>query len=175
MVQRLRSPLFLAALGLIYFADLVVHPGAVLYADNSDFVAAHIPDKTFLVRSFHETGELPLWCPYQYGGRPFIHDIQLAAFYPPHLILYALPAADVGSGLSWLVVAHVLLAGLLMYAYAASLGLSEAGSLVAALGYQFAGRWLLHLLAGGHYIVVGLAWLPLLLLLYERVLSGAAS
>ncbi len=170
MPRRLRSPLLLVLLGLVYFYDLVLHPTAILYADHSDFLTAHIPDKTFLVQAVHETGELPLWCPYKFGGSPFIHDIQLGAFYPPHLVLYLLPAERVGNGLSWLIVAHVILAGLLMYAYAGRQGLSEPARLVAAVGYMFAGRWLLHVLAGGHYILVGLAWLPLLLLLYESAI-----
>ena len=29
------------------------------------------------------------------------------------------------------------------------------------------GQWLLHLLGGGHYVVIGLAWLPLVLLWLE--------
>src|SRR5262249_53969349 len=38
-------------------------------------------------------------------------------------------------------------------------------SFVAAVGYMFAGKWLLHLLAGGHTIMAPLAWLPLAVLL----------
>ncbi len=170
MPQRLRSPLLILVLGLFYFYDLVLHPTAVLYSDHSDLIAAHIPDKTFLVRSFQETGELPLWCPYRFAGSPFIHDIQLAAFYPPHYMLYLVPPESVGTALSWLIVSHVILAGWLMYAYAGTQGLSEPARLVAAVGYMFAGRWLLHLLGGGHYVVIGMAWLPLLLQLYETAL-----
>src|SRR5260370_32418467 len=33
---------------------------------------------------------------------------------------------------------------------------------------MFAGKWMVHLLAGGHYITIGLAWLPLLLLCLEK-------
>jgi hypothetical protein len=35
---------------------------------------------------------------------------------------------------------------------------------------MFAGKWMLHLLAAGHYITVGLAWLPLVLLLLEEAI-----
>jgi hypothetical protein len=38
---------------------------------------------------------------------------------------------------------------------------------VAAVGYMFAGKWLLHLLAGGHTILAPLAWLPLAVLLLD--------
>jgi hypothetical protein len=166
--RRLLPPLVLVGLGLLFFADLVVHPTQVLYSDYSDILAEHIPAKHFLVRSWHETGEVPLWCPYCFGGEPFVHDIQVGLFYPPHLVFFVLPEAWVGVALSWLVVAHVLLAGLGMYAYARDQGLGTAGALVAACGFMFAGKWLLHLLGGGHYVTVGLAWLPLVLLFLER-------
>jgi hypothetical protein len=164
------GPLLLVGLGLLFFLPLVVHPTQVLYSPHSDILAEHIPARHFLVRSWHETGELPLWCPCQFGGGPFVHDIQVAIFYPPHLVFFLLPEDWVGVALSWLVVLHVLVAGLGMYAYARCQGLKEAGAVVAGIGYMFAGKWLLHLLGGGHYVVVGLAWLPLVLLFLERAI-----
>jgi hypothetical protein len=164
--------LVLTLLVLLYFFPLVLHPTQILYSDASDLVAEHIPAKRFLVRSFQETGELPLWCPYQFAGTPFVHDIQVALFYPPHLALLLLPESWVGPALSWLVVLHVLLAGLTMLAYARHRGLFLLPALVAAAGYMFAGRWMLHLLGGGHYITIGLAWLPLVLLCLERAIRG---
>lgn len=169
-MSRLRIPLLLAALWLLFFHDLVLHPGQVLYSDYSDLLAEHIPAKCFLVRSFHEDGELPRWNPYHFAGLPFLHDIQVAAFYPPHALLLLFKEEQVGPALSWLLAAHVLLAGWLMYFYARGQGLGEHGSFVAAVGYMFAGKWLLHLLAGGHYILIGLAWLPLVLLCLERAI-----
>jgi hypothetical protein len=166
--RRLVPPLVLAGLGLLFFADLVAHPTQVLYSDYSDILAEHIPAKHFLVRFWRETGELPLWCPYRFGGEPFVHDVQVGLFYPPHTIFYVLPVTWVGVALSWLVVCHVILAGLGMYAYARDQGLGTAGALVAACGFMFAGKWLLHLLGGGHYVTVGLAWLPWVLLCLER-------
>jgi hypothetical protein len=166
--RRLLPFLFLALLGLLFFAPLVLHPSQTLYGDHSDLLAQHIPLKRFLVHSWQTTGELPLWCPYNFGGTPFIHDIQVAAFYPPHFLLYVLPEERMGAALSWLVVGHVILAGWCMFAYAASQGLNGPASLVAAAGYMFAGKWMLHLLGGGHYITIGLAWLPLVLLLLGK-------
>jgi hypothetical protein len=169
--HRLAPYALLAALGLAFFAPLVLHPGQTLYGDHSDLLALHVPAKQFLVESTRETGQLPRWCPYHFAGFPFLHDIQVGAFYPPHLLLYFLPGDCIGAGLSWLIVAHVILAGWGMYAYTQSQGLGRAGSWVAAVGYMFAGRWMLHLLVGGHYVVVGLAWLPLVLLLLEKAIQ----
>ena len=175
MTARRRRPALvtvaLLALTLAFFGVLTAHPGRVLYADASDLLGLHIPQARFLIGSWRATGELPLWCPHRFSGSPFLHDIQVGAFYPPHLILYLLPDAAIGPALSWLVAAHVFGAGLAMYAYARSRGLLGGGSAVAALGFMFAGKWMFHLLGAGHYMATGLAWLPIVLLLAESALG----
>jgi hypothetical protein len=170
VLKPLGPPLLLAVLGLVFFAPLVLHPHQVLYSDYSDILAEHLPAKRFLVRSVWETGEIPLWCPYIFCGAPFVHDIQVGIFYPPHLALYLAGEENVGPVLSWLIVAHIVLAGWCMYAYARGQQLGVAASLIAGMGYMFAGKWLLHLLGGGHYIVAGLAWLPLAALCLEMAI-----
>jgi hypothetical protein len=163
----LGPPLGLAALALAFFGPLLLHPTAVLYSDHSDLLGEHLPAKRFWVRSFQQTGEIPLWCPYRFAGVPAVADVQLAAFYPLHWLLLALPPERVGAAVSWLVVGHVVVAGLGAYAYARWRGLGRPAAFVTGVGYMFAGKWLLQLLGGGHYIVVGLAWLPWGLLALE--------
>lgn len=174
MRQSLLACALLAGAGLLFFLPLVLHPSHVLYSDHSDLLAEHLPAKRFLVRSWQETGELPLWCPYQFGGMPFVHDVQVGIFYPPYWPLLLLPERHVGAALSWLIVLHVILAGWLAYAYARSRGLGQTAALVTGLGYEFAGKTLLHLLAAGQVILLGLAWLPLVLLLLERALRQSS-
>jgi hypothetical protein len=167
-----RPLLAIAALGLLFFAPLAIHPRQTLYSDTSDLVTLHLPSRIFLARSLHETGELPLWSPFNFGGMPFIHDPQVAAFYPPHWLLLWLSPDAQGAAMSWLVALHVIAAGLTMNAYARHRALGELGALVAALGYMFGGKWMLHLLAGGHYNMIPLAWLPLVLLFLEQAITG---
>src|SRR5260221_13718208 len=100
-LRRLKPYLIVAALGLLFFSDLVLHPTQTLYSGSSDLLAMHLPLKRFLVRSWQETGEIPLWCPHSFGGMPLVHDVQVAAFYPVHLPLYLLPEEAVGAALSW--------------------------------------------------------------------------
>lgn len=166
-LKRLFPYLILAAIGLLYFGNLVLHPTQILYADHSDLLPLHLPSKVFLVQSWQEHGSMPLWCPYSFSGLPFVHDLQVSAFYPLHWPLYLMPPGWVGTALSWLIVVHVILAGWCMFAYARSQGLEEKPALVAAFGYMFAGKWLLHVVSVGHYNMIPLAWLPLLLLWLE--------
>jgi hypothetical protein len=162
--------LLLALLAPIYFGPLVQHPAFILYSDASDFIVEHVPAKHYLVESWRETSRLPQWCPYNLGGMPFLHDTQVAAFYPPHAILYFVPSRLIGPVLSWLTVAHVILAGWGMHAYAGKRGLGAAGSMVAALCFMFAGKWLMHVLAAGHIVQLGVAWVPLVFLFLEEAM-----
>jgi len=169
-MPRLYPLLLIALLGLFFFHDLVMHPDRVLYSEHSDLLALHLPAKCFLVHSWRETGELPRWCPYQFAGEPFLPDILAAVFYPPHLLFLLFPEERMGMALSFSVVLHVLAAGWCMYAYAQDQGLDSLAALVSAVGYMFAGAWLQRMLLGGHYLLIGLAWLPLVLLLLERAI-----
>jgi Bacterial membrane protein YfhO len=171
-MRRFRPYLLLFALALVAFWPLVLHPTQTLYSNSSDLLAEHLPAKLFLVRSLHETGELPLWNPEQYAGSPFVHDIQVGLFYPPHLPLYFLSEPAVGQFLSWLVFAHVVLAGWLMYAYCRHAGMGELGAFAAGCGYMLAPRWMMQLFLAGHTVTAGLAWLPLVLLCVERSIAG---
>jgi hypothetical protein len=174
VLARLAITLILVGLTALFFAALVLHPTQVLYSDHSDFLAHYLPAKRFLVESWRETGGMPLWCPYTLGGMPFIHDPQVGAFYPPHWLLLLLPLDALGSALSWLIVAHLLIAGWGTYIYARSQQLDRPAALVAAVGFMFAGKWLLHLLAAGHYTTIGLAWLPWALLYLETAIARAS-
>ncbi len=173
MLRRLTPYGLLAGLALLFFAPLLLHPGWVLYSDHSDFLVQYLPAKHFLVESRRADGELPLWCPYYFAGAPFVHDVQVAAFYPPQAILYFLPGGLIGPVMSWLVVAHVVVAGWGAYAYGRSQGLGGAASLVTGLGFMFGGKWMLHLLGAGHQTFAPIAWLPLIVLLLEGALRRA--
>jgi hypothetical protein len=170
MPRRLLPYVLLALLALVFFGELTLHPTRLLYSDYSDLLALHLPSKMFLVRSYQETGELPLWCPDSFAGMPFVHDPQVSAFYPPHWPLLLLPPDRLGAALSWLVVMHVAVAGWCAFAYARWRGLDPLPAFVAAVGYMFAGKWLLHVLVAGHYNMVPIAWLPLVVLALEAAI-----
>ena len=109
-MSRLIAPSSLAALALAVFAPLALHPASTLYSPHSDMLAEHLPAKVFLVYSWRQTGEIPLWCPSHFAGLPFVHDPQVGVFYPPYWVLFLFPEAPLGAVLSWIVVAHVILA-----------------------------------------------------------------
>tara|TARA_R110002049_G_scaffold27321_2_gene94230 strand:+ start:432113 stop:434437 length:2325 start_codon:yes stop_codon:yes gene_type:complete len=160
------------ALALLAFWPLVCAPGKILYSDHSDMLAMHVPMKHFLVHSFQQTGEIPNWCPSSFAGLPFIHDVQLAAFYPLHWPLYLLEPTWIGAAVSWLVVLHVIIAGCGMFIYARHTSLGWHGSLAAAGGWMFAGKWMMHMIDGGHSIMAPLAWLPWVLVCVHTAIES---
>jgi hypothetical protein len=170
MLRRVRPWLILVSLWAVYFHPLILHPSHTLYSDYSDFLSEHLPGRIFLVHEWREHGELPRWNPYHFCGAPFIHDIQVGAFYPPYTVTLLFDESRAGCVMSWVIALHVLLAAGLMYRYARSHEFGEAGSLTAAIGFAFSAKWLTHLLLAGHTITVGLAWLPLVLLSLEETI-----
>ena len=174
-MTRFRPYLILLVLWASYFHPLVLHPTRTLAAPYSDFLAEHLPAKLFLNREWRATGELPLWNPYHFCGAPFVHDIQVGAFYPPSAIVYLVPERAVGAALSWVIALHVLAAGVFAYIYARKHQLNEVGALVAATGFMLSSKWMTHLLLAGHTVTIGLAWVPLVLLAIERAIANRSA
>ncbi|MFO0936822.1 MAG: YfhO family protein [Gemmataceae bacterium] len=170
-LPRLVPPVLIVCLGVLFFGRLVTSPNSMLYSTHSDFITYHVPYHHFLVHSTQQTGELPLWCPEIFAGMPGVQDPQVCAFYPLHLPLYWISEDHQGTALSFLVMLHVIIAGLGMFAYARHQQQPASAAFISALGYMFAGKWLVHLLIAGHHNLAPLAWLPLILLFMERSIA----
>jgi hypothetical protein len=117
-----------------------------------------------LVKESLLAGSWPLWNPLVGNGAPLLANHQSAVFYPLNW-LYLL--APVEHGLTFSVVLHLVIAGGSMYFYGLHLGLRSFPATIAALSYMFSGY-----IAGRTQFVVmvnAAAWLPLLLLLGDRL------
>jgi len=109
-------------------------------------------------------GEWPLWNPLLGNGAPLLANLQSAVFYPPNLLYLLLP---IEHGLTVSVILHLALAGLLMYLYTRYLGLLPFAAALSALTYMFSG----YIVGRTQFVVMvnAAAWLPLLLLLSDRL------
>ena len=117
-----------------------------------------------LVKSSLLAGEWPLWNPLLGNGTPLLANLQSAVFYPLNLIYLMLP---IEHGLTLSVIVHLALAGLFMYLYAQTIGLGSFAALISALAYLLSG----YLVGRTQFVpmVNAAAWLPLLLLLSEKL------
>lgn len=110
-------------------------------------------------------GELPLWNPLVGNGAPLLANYQSALFYPPNWLIFIIPPAR---AMSWLMVLHVIWAGLGAWMFARSIGLRPFSRLVSALSFMFSGYLVSRL--GFASIGSALPWLPWLFWGGERLL-----
>jgi hypothetical protein len=162
-LNRRRAVLAVAAGPLlIVVATLVVlHDFAFLGKmsdQHVDPLAFWLPTHCFLGESL-AAGNIPTWNPHVMGGVPFAADPQSGWMYLPAMLLYtALPC---GTALPWFIVLQPILAGLGVYWFLRSEGLSRpagtVGGLMLALGMA-SSRLALTLPFAGM-----LAWTPIML------------
>lgn len=116
------------------------------------------PNQEFLRRTIL-SGSFPLWNPHIYSGVPFAANMQSAVFYP---FTYLILPMNYPRALAWGLWAHTALAGIFMFAFARSAGLSKKGALTAGIVFALNGNFLLRFIAPSHFF--SYIWLPLILL-----------
>jgi len=128
-------------------------------------------DFTHLILPFHQfaresvnSGNLPEWNPYMFAGFPQLAEGEGGFFYPGNLLM--LLPGDQSLWLSWTVVLHIILAGLLMYAFLRNRGVSEFSSSWMAVFYQLLPGMLLRAETTG--LLEAVCWLPGLFLCLEK-------
>ena len=110
-------------------------------------------------------GMLPLWDPYEFGGRPHLARPETLALYPPHMVLRVLPL-PLFFALSFAL--HTWLAGAGTFLAARALGASRLVSMLAG-GAVMGSRLLLPFEARARSLdVYAVAWLPLIAALSLR-------
>lgn len=164
VVNTLPNPDFLALLSLVALTLLALWDplsrGTVVGIDG----AVLYPMGSYLGERLR-SGEIPGWQPHVYSGAPFAADPISGWMYLPSMLLFtALPlGAAVGSSILF----HFLLAGVGMYLLARVLGLGVAGSLLAAIAYEFSTFMYYRMFCCTPFPGVA-SWLPLLILTAEQ-------
>lgn len=117
-----------------------------------------------------QSGEMPLWNPYNYSGIPLLATLQPGVFYPPHVLYLLLPFNIVWN---WLIVLHFALAGVGVYFLLQYLKVSRAGSFVGGIVFMLSGY-----LVSVHNLLphlLSVSWFPLVVLFFIKSLdSGRA-
>jgi hypothetical protein len=115
-----------------------------------------------------QAGRLPLWNPYLFMGAPFLANSQVGVFYPFNWLLWFFLPAHQSVHLT--VVLHLCLAALNGYLWGrASLRLGRIGAWTVGVIFALGG----YLGAQVEHVnqLQGLAWLPLMLMLYDESAS----
>lgn len=156
--------LLLLLLQLAFFWRAVLLLG---FFAHSDILYQFQPYKAFMHEALR-AGRLPLWSPYIFCGYPIAAEGQIAAFYPPGLLISWLLRSP--ASINWLIVSHLMLAAVGMYLLARAIGLGRVGAWLAAVVFSFSGYLFAHI----HHVslICAAAWLPLVLLFVERAWRG---
>jgi len=159
------SVLLLAA----YYAIAVIWRRAQLDVGvpSYDLHAMFFPNTLYALRSL-EQGHGLFWNTLQNCGQPFFADPQAAVLYPLFAIL-AFTNIDVGAIV--LVILHLALGGIAAYYLCIQLGLTPIAALCGALTFELGGN-ALQLASWLPILSAAYAWMPLAILLCERVLQG---
>lgn len=168
-MNRRRTVLAVAAGPLLIVATtlVVLHDFAFLGKmsdQHVDPLAFWLPTHCFLGESL-SSAHIPTWNPHVMGGLPFAADPQSGWMYVPAMLLYT--AFPCGTALRWFIVLQPILAGLGVYWFLRSEGLSRpagtVGGLMLALGMA-SSRLALTLPFAGV-----LAWTPIMLACASRL------
>lgn len=159
--------MFLGLLALLFHWPLIVSaPGRMIDA----------PDITNYFLWLHQyardtiaSGHVPLWNPYNFAGTPFAANPSLTVFYPPTWLSLLVPVLEMHR---LVIIAHSLLAGACLHLYLRKLGLSRWAVTFACLPWMFGSYFMAHAVVGHLPRIFTMAWLPLVLYLYERSYEG---
>ena len=161
--------LALLALAVLAFFWPLLLAGRWIPRGGGDLVSFLWPVYRFAARSLR-AGTIPLWNPHLYSGAPFVADNQSGVFYPINLLTVALFGEPSYATMEALVIFHVWLAGTNMFILARGLGLRRPAALVGGLAFALSDLFVTHI--GNLNLNATAAWLPLLLLLTHRALTG---
>ena len=150
---------------LIFLLEAVVFFRGVLFFGHSipwDLEGFHLPH-AYVYADALSRGELPLWDPNLYCGRPFQANVQTQVFYPPMALVAWLGSLIGHDHLFFLlevnVILHTAFAGMMAFRFGKALGLSLPAALLSGSVYQMGAFFAMHAEHMGAVTIA--AWMPL--------------
>jgi hypothetical protein len=131
----------LAALAICTAAALLLLwpllTGQIMFGGGrSDMFIAGYSFRLFGAEWFKETGAIPQWNPYLFGGLPYIGAMHGDIFYPSAWLRWIMP---VDLAITYAMALHFVLAGWFTYRLSRSLGLGFGAAIIAGVAYELTG------------------------------------
>jgi len=171
--EWLVAAVVMAVVTACLFLKLTQHPSDVLvgvHSSGQNDLTSHFlrgRDTPPVLRD--RFGEWSNWDPYLALGMPVHGNPQAALLYPPNWIAFAFGAERT---LSWLMVAHLWFGGFGCWLLARHLGLSRSSAFVGGVSAAGAPYLVAHLGEGHVAQLFTVAWVPWILLGFERFLDS---
>lgn len=164
-VRNIFPILFLLTLVFVFFHEVFLAKNSLIVGGD---LVHHFHLTKFILQELKFGHSLPLWNPYIYSGISNAPEIFYFVAYPPSYLLFLLP---ISMAFNYMVLVHFFLAGFFMYLLAKEWGLDRYSSLVSAVTFMFCGFFVTHIYTGHLGVVSSLVWLPLIFLLFERLIK----
>lgn len=152
---------FLAA--ALYFVLIEVHRPA---QPAQDVYAYFLPNAVHAARSFWEGGRGLLWNPYQSCGQPFLANVEVGLFYPPHLFFLLL---EPNTAVHVVLIFNMIAGATGMYLLGRDVGLGPVAAVGGALVLEL-GDPMAQLISWSPMHSAPWTWVPWALLFCERLL-----
>jgi hypothetical protein len=152
----------------LFFHGVFLNPSKVLYYRYSDFCHFLIPQVTFVIDSLQRDGELPLWEPYAFSGKPPYGVPQLGVFYPFFIFVILTHSM---STYGFLFALNYGIAGTGMYLYVREICGRRSQALFSSLLFTFCGYMSARVLQGQYWHLSTIAWIPTVFLFAERIVK----
>ena len=154
----------LAILSLLIFNQLAFSGKILARGDTFEYFYPYWDARNSAFRA----GRLPLWTPDLFMGAPLLANPQIGVYYPPNWLTAPFRAP---TAIAISILLHVILAAAgACWLYRQAVGARWIPALAAGVVYAFSGY------LGAHVEQInqlqGLAWLPWLLALFHRILTG---
>ena len=161
------------AFGLFLYGDLVFSRSNVVVSHIfTDICSGLLSWRQFCFGEM-ANGNLPLWDPYVFCGTPAAGNIQSAIFYPINVVLYlTLPIAN---AINADILLHVLLVGCSTMAWVRSRGTGWLPAVLSAAVVMAGAPVCLRLDLGQPNVIAVFAWLPLTLLVIDKLFERVSS
>ncbi len=162
---KLAVVVLFTAITLLFFYKLLV-PGRLVYQGDltsSDVTELNFPRRDLLASSLKK-GSLPVWTDLIGDGFPLLAEGQTGIFYPPNLVFFGL--LDSVTAYNLVVILSFILAAVVTYMFARSLGRGRYASAFAGVAFGFSGFFIARLRFMA--LLNGCSWLPLALYGVEK-------
>ena len=170
--QAVAGPKVLAVLVVWMLHRSLNSDGALLPTlPRTDLFTQFIPWRYFAFTQW-KAGHFPFWNPHVFCGAPFFADIQTCLLYPIawiHFLFKTTTAVTLEATLD------LYAAAFCTYLWARQRKISRCGSTLAGTVFTFSGPVYLHLMPGHLTILAACAWMPLIFLAVDHLLTNKFS
>mgnify|MGYP001103347721 CR=1 FL=1 len=156
---------------LIFVGTVLVFFGGHIFGNYflwDDFREYFFPTQSFAASEL-ANGRIPFWNPYNFGGMPFLADIQVGFWYPFNRLL-GLSIGHDGMVSPWfyqiILFLHFFIMQINFYTFAKYLKISSYGAIIGAIAFSYSHPIFFHTIHPA--IVFHWAWFPLIFYFIKR-------